>query len=173
MTESDAEDLTAELLMQVFQAVQEYVAGSEVKAVSAAHQVSKAMDLGLAEVAAAVQKLKERGWVSVGGHVIVGPHKSVEASAVLSAHKVYLSEGAIVLPLEGIGELAAKTSGTGIAGLSALQLFTLILLWLLAVGMPVAQQALPPEARTILSDEYGTIGLAVAITSVILAHKRR
>lgn len=46
--------------------------------------------------------------------------------------------------------LAIKISRSGIAGLSTVPVFTLVLVWLLAVGMPVVQQALPPEAQTIL-----------------------
>ena len=50
-------------------------------------------------------------------------------------------------------------------------MLALVLLWLLTIGAPVAQQALPPEAQTLLSNEYGTIGLAIALTLVIVSRK--
>ena len=116
MTEDNAEDLPPELVMPVFRAVQDYIAGMAEKEVEAAgHKLSNVMDLGTAEVTAALQKLQEKGWVNVGRHVIVGPRVTVEALTVLGADTITFSEGARVLPLD-IGVLATKASQSGIAG---------------------------------------------------------
>jgi len=45
-------------------------------------------------------------------------------------------------------------------------------LWLIAVGLPVVQQALPPEAQAVLSHEYATLPIAIAITLIIVSRKR-
>ena len=96
----------------------------------------------------------------------------MEARAVLDSDTITLSESASVLPLEGIGELAATASRSGIAGLSTAQVLALVLLWLLTIGAPVVQHALPPETQTLLSNEYGTVGIAIALTLVIFARQR-
>ena len=75
-------------------------------------------------------------------------------------------------PLEGIGELSATASRSGIAGLSTAQVLALVLLWLLTIGAPVVQHALPPETQTLLSNEYGTVGIAIALTLVIFGRQR-
>jgi hypothetical protein len=173
MTERDAEDLPPELVMALFRTVQEYMVGlAEGEAESAGHQVTEALGLGVAAITAAVTKLREEGWVNVGRHVMVGPDASVSARHVIFAERITVSESATIVPLEDIRVLTAKASRKGIAGLTALQVFTLVVVWLLAASMPVAQQALPPEAQAILANEYGTIGLGLAITSVILTSRR-
>ncbi|HEY5985244.1 MAG TPA: hypothetical protein VIV12_02510 [Streptosporangiaceae bacterium] len=104
--------------------------------------------------------------------MIVGPNLTAEARVVLGADMITLSDGASVLPLEGIGELSARASRNGITGLSPIQVLTLVLVWLLAVSVPVVQQELPPEAQAIVSNENGMISLALAITLVIVSRKR-
>jgi hypothetical protein len=150
--------------MPIFRRVQEYIVGggaAEGSAACAARQVSAAMDLEMAEVLAAVRK-----------QVIIGPNQAIEAMAVLDADMITLSEGASVLPLEDVGELSVKVARDGIAGLTTTQMLVLVLLWLLTIGAPVVQQALPPEAQTLLNSEYGTIGIAIAITLAIVSRKR-
>jgi hypothetical protein len=173
MAGGSGEDLPPELVMCVFRAVHEYIAGAdEGEAESVGHQLTGALGLGMAEVAAGLQRLREQGWTSVGGHVIVGPHTTVGAKIVLAADTITLAEDATVLPLEGIGALANSASRSSIGELGNLQVLTLVLVWLLAAGMPIVQQALPLDAATIIANEYGTAGLAVAITSVILSRRR-
>lgn len=173
MTGASAEGLPPELAMQVFRAVQEYIAGAvEGEPESAGRRIGEVVGLGMVEVTAALQKLRKEGWVNVGRHVIVGPHQTVGAMAVLSADKITLFESASVSPLMNIDVLTIKASRSGIAGLGNLQVFTLVLVWLLAVGIPIVQQELPKDMTTILSNEYGTVGLAVAVTSVILTSRR-
>lgn len=48
----------------------------------------------------------------------------------------------------------------------------LVLVWLLTLGAPVAQQYLRPDDQAVISNEYATIALALAITTVILGRKR-
>jgi hypothetical protein len=160
--------------MPIFRALQKYLTATpdDPDVLAVARQVSEAIGLGTAEVAEAVQNVREVGWVNVGGHVIVGPHVAVEARAVLDADTITLSESASVLRLVGIGELATKASRSGIAGLSTAQVLVLVLLWLLAIGAPVVQKELPPEAQALLSNEYGTIGIAIALTLVVFNRQR-
>jgi len=48
----------------------------------------------------------------------------------------------------------------------------LVLLWLIAVGLPVVQQALPPEAQAVLSHEYATLPIAHRHNLIIVSRKR-
>ena len=82
-----------------------------------------------------------------------------------------ITENASVVRLDNLSKLSSRASRHGIAGLTAMQVLALVLVWLLAVGVPVIQQALPPEAQALLSDENGTISLAFAITLVILSRR--
>lgn len=82
------------------------------------------------------------------------------------------AEVRIIDPPE-LSELSARAAREGLAGLSPLQVLAVVLVWLLAVGVPVAQQALPPEAQTVVSNEYGTLGLGIAITLLIVQNRKR
>jgi hypothetical protein len=147
--------------MPILRAVEEQIAGKRVTdGESAARQISAALNLGITEVTAAVRKV-----------VIVGPNQDVDARVVMEADLIVLSEGSSVTPLEDIDELSARASRDGIAGFSNTQVLALVLVWLLTIGAPVVQQALPPGAQTMLSDEYGTLGIAIALTLVILSRK--
>jgi hypothetical protein len=44
----------------------------------------------------------------------------------------------------------------------------LVRTWLLLIGMPLIQQQLSPEAHAVIANEYATIGIAIAITTVIM-----
>jgi hypothetical protein len=52
-----------------------------------------------------------------------------------------------------------------------MQVLALVLVWLLSVGAPVVQVALPPEAQTVVSNEYATLG--IAITLLIVQNRKR
>jgi len=67
--------------MLIFRALREYLIDTpgEPDVLAVARQAGEVIRLRTAEVADAVQKLREVGWVNVGGHVIVGPHVAVEA----------------------------------------------------------------------------------------------
>jgi hypothetical protein len=151
--------------MPIYRVVQEYIAGTraaERGVSSAARQIGEAMDMGMAEVFAAVRK-----------HVIIAPNQAVEARVVLDADTITLSEGSSVIPLVDIVELSARASRDGIAGFSIMQVLALVLVWLLSVGSPVVQVALPPEAQTVVSNEYATLGIAIAITLLIVQNRKR
>jgi hypothetical protein len=47
-----------------------------------------------------------------------------------------------------------------------------VLVWLLTIGAPVLQRFLPPEDQTVMSNEYATVTLGLAITTMILGRKR-
>ena len=113
-------DAQWEPAMLIFRALREYLIDTpgEPDVLAVARRAGEVIRLRTAEVADAVQKLREVGWVNVGGHVIVGPHVAVEARAVLDSDTITLSESASVLPLEGIGELAATASRWGPVGIN-------------------------------------------------------
>jgi hypothetical protein len=159
--------------MPIFRAVQEYITGAgaaEESAISAARQVSEAMDRGMAEVIAAVGNM-----VGLAGTAANTSQASGSLSALamitVDADVITVSDSETVRP-ENLNRLLARASRDGIAGLSTTQTLVLVLIWLLTIGAPVVQQALPPEAQTLLSDEYGTISIAIAITLVIFSRKR-
>jgi hypothetical protein len=74
---------------------------------------------------------------------------------------------------QGIDKMSTKVSRTGLAGLSPRQLIVLALVWIFILGGPVAQSALPPEAQSVLTDEYATFGLALIITWRMLDKRGR
>ena len=136
-----------------------------------AHQVALAMDAGIREVFAAVQNAGEQT-VYGAGSVIIGKPTYVAAGDVAAA-----SETAYVVRLEDSGQaidkLATKATRDGIAGLSPVQVLTLALIWIFLVGGPVAQDALPLDVQSVLTNEYGTLGIALAVTFWILANRDR
>lgn len=69
-------------------------------------------------------------------------------------------------------EVTQFPAPTGTARFSITQVLALVLVWLLAIGAPIIQQALPPEAQTLLWHEYGTIGIGIAIALVIFSRKQ-
>jgi hypothetical protein len=78
-----------------------------------------------------------------------------------------------VVGREDVGELSARASREGIAGLSHARVFTLVLLWLLLLGAGVIQEeVLSPWAQKLMSDETGMIALALAITPMIVNRKK-
>src|SRR5262249_28755138 len=60
---------------------------------------------------------------------------------------------------ENVRRLVARAKRVGINRLTPAQIFILVLLWLILVGMPLIQQKMPPEAQGILNSEAGTIGV--------------
>jgi hypothetical protein len=174
----------AELAKAIFRAVQQYLAGARTEdggATSAASQLGEAMGLGMGEVIAAVQD--RAGWPSAatlfgggtlaaGGHVTAAATLSGERTLRVAADEIHVEEDASVVRLEDIHLLSARASRDGIGGFSPVQVLALVFLWLLALGGPVGQQALPLDVQAVLSNEYGTIGVALALTLVIVGRKR-
>ena len=176
VTGNSEQEQAAELAMQVeamlsqgmpiFRHVQQYLHGTlatETGVAAAARQVGKAMDLGMAEVIVAAQKLMP--WPGAG---LAG---TAANASIAAGDFAAITENASVVRLDNLSELSSRASRQGIAGLTTMQVLALVLIWLLAVGVPVIQQALPPEAQALLSDENGTISLAFAITLVILSRR--
>jgi hypothetical protein len=81
--------------MLIFRVLREYLIDTpgEPDVLAVARQAGEVIRLRTAEVADAVQKLREMGWVNVGGHVIVGPHVAVEARAVLDSASIHRVNG--------------------------------------------------------------------------------
>lgn len=74
---------------------------------------------------------------------------------------------------ENVTRAVATASRDGIAGLTPVQLLIVVLVWLLAFGLPVADQTLPPEAQAVISGDVGTAALAIAITTLIIQQRER
>jgi hypothetical protein len=72
-----------------------------------------------------------------------------------------------------VTELAARAKQDGVASLSPLQVLTLVLVWLVMLSTPVVQQHLPPAVQAVLTDEVGTVGLGLAVTALIIQHRKR
>jgi len=173
VTGNSEQERAAELAMQneamlsqgmpIFRHVQQYLHGTlatETGVAAAARQVGKAMDLGMAEVIVAAQKLVPWPGADLAG--------TAANASIAAGDFAAVTENASVVRLDNLSKLSSRASRHDIAGLTTMQVLALVLIWLLAVGVPVIQQALPPEAQALLSDENGTISLAFAITLVIL-----
>jgi hypothetical protein len=163
-----------EWAVPVFRAVQEYLAGVRAEGgeiAAEARRVGEALGVGLAEVAAAVKGDGAAGAglvMSYGGFALPGLAFAGVAEVRASAEA---ASAAAVRP-EDVGDLSARASRDGIAGLSPMQLFILVLVWMLALGLPAERQGLPPEVQAMLSDYYGTVGVAVSVTALILGRVR-
>jgi hypothetical protein len=178
--------------MPIFRTVQEFVGDAKAAEDAAgpvfavAHQTAEALDLRIAEVIAAVRALpgfdrwqpaaalSGEGTLIASGRVLAGASLTAEARIFASADVITASERESTVKQEDIADLSAKASRDGVAGLSPIQVFTLVLLWLLTLGAPVVQElVLPPEAQTVVSNEYATFGIGLAITLVILQNRTR
>jgi hypothetical protein len=71
-----------------------------------------------------------------------------------------------------IAALSAKVAREGLAGLSPLQVLMLALVCMLAVGAPFIQTALPKEAQSLLTEEYATVSLGLAIAMLIVQNRK-
>ena len=74
--------------------------------------------------------------------------------------------------LEIVSDLSARAAREGIAPLTKIDVLTLVLVWLVTIGAPVLQQFLPAEDQAVMSNEYVTAAVGLAITTIILGRKR-
>jgi hypothetical protein len=65
---------------------------------------------------------------------------------------------------EGLEKASNTILRVGVAGMSPGLLLLLVLTWLIAVGLPVAQAELPEAGQIVATNEVATVGLALAIT---------
>lgn len=75
--------------------------------------------------------------------------------------------------VEDVGELVAKAAKHGFRDLSGWQLLTVVLVVLLAVGLPFAQVKLPPDIQSLIGDEEATLGIGLAITLAITQNGKK
>jgi hypothetical protein len=61
----------------------------------------------------------------------------------------------------------------GLGSLTVWQLLALVLLWVMALGFPFAQEAMPASVQGVSNSEVGTVGLALAVTAIIVAKHRK
>jgi hypothetical protein len=152
-----------------------FVASAEEEGVMpAARRISEALNVGLDEVLAAIQKLGQWGpavTLSGEGTLTVGVPAAVAvatapAPAVLvaSADAGAATEGLDVVRQIDVNELSEQASRGGLARLTANQRI-LVAVILIAAVFP----ALPPEAQKVILEEAG---LASAIAAVLVLLKR-
>jgi hypothetical protein len=70
-------------------------------------------------------------------------------------------------PMKAAGQGTVEKRPTGLAALSDGQIVFVVLVWLLAVALPMLATVLPPEAHAVLTDSYATFAIALAVTSLI------
>lgn len=125
-----------------------------------AQQITLTVDAGIREVISAVQ--------GEGGLVLGNIGMNITATVVADIDVIRVTEHASVVVLEESGKLPS-----GDQAAKAGQLLVLVLVWILALGGPIAQQALAPEAQAVLTNELATFGLALMITWRILDKRDR
>lgn len=74
-------------------------------------------------------------------------------------------------PAMEVEELPITARQRGVAGLTPVQLLLLVLVWLMLMGEPAIEATFPPAVQQALATEAGTIGLAIALTTIILKRK--
>ena len=75
--------------------------------------------------------------------------------------------------VEDLGELVTKAGKHGFGDLSIFQLLAVVLIVLLAVGLPFAQVKSSPEVQSLMADEEATIGIGFAITLAIMQSRKK
>jgi hypothetical protein len=161
--------------MRELEQLRRYVADTEGDgAMRAAQRISEALNVGLDEVLAALQKVGSWGpaaALSAEGTLTVGVPAAVAVATapapmvlVTSADTAAATEGLEVVRQIDVNELSEQASRGGLARLSANQRI-LVAVILIAAVFP----ALPPEARKAILDDSG---LAAAIAAVLMLLKR-
>lgn len=118
--------------------------------------------------------LEGAGSVTAAGGLVLSPMRlQGQGTVVAAADVATAAEAAYVVELKDAASIADRLSSEASrrAGSNAGLLLMLVLIWVVLVGIPAAELALPPEAQTVINSEIGTIGLAVALT-VILGQRR-
>jgi hypothetical protein len=96
----------------------------------------------------------------------------IQLQAIVENSTITLSDHDSVRP-ENLSRALTKATNEGIAGLTPVQLLIVVLVWLMAFGMPLIQETLPPDAQQVVTGDIGTAGLALAITTLIIQQRRR
>ncbi len=120
------------------------------------------------------------------GHLSSGTHRTHVAAPLVADH---LKAGNIAeiswvtlpgldrfelsgLEADLITALSARVSREGLVGLGPVQVLALALVCMLAIGAPFVQMALPQEAQSLLTEEYSTLGLGLAIAMLIVQNRK-
>lgn len=127
-----------------------------------ARQVGLTMGIQQADVTEAVQVFLSR----------IRQTTATATGTAGDAAEVITAPGPSTAERRSLETALEKASRDGIASIGTAQLVLLLLVWLVAIGLPMVQQALPPEGQTVLNNEYGTIGIAVALTLVLLQKQK-
>jgi RNA polymerase sigma factor (sigma-70 family) len=85
--------------------------------------------------------------------------------------------------VRGTGEQSGISNGQGavatqkalperIATLACSQALMIVVIWVILLSLPVFEQTLPAKSQEILNGEIATIGLALAVTTVVMQNHR-
>lgn len=92
-----------------------------------------------------------------------------EVEVMVSFAQDILSSPASTKALE---QMSGRLRKTGVTRLSPGVLLIMVVMWLIAVGLPAVETALPPRDQSLITNELATIGLALAITDLISKRKK-
>ena len=142
------------------------VAGDTSQVRELARQV--AQTLGLQNPDPLIEALQER----FGGRLDDRNQDARAEAGVAEAAGTSFNVSAATGSLEIVSDLSARAAREGIAPLTKIDVLTLVLVWLVTIGAPVLQQFLPAEDQAVMSNEYVTAAVGLAITTIILGRKR-
>lgn len=94
---------------------------------------------------------------------------TVYGTSSLTGSGTLTASGSVTAPMPRVaGQLRVEEHPRGLAALSDGEKAALVLIWLYAVWLPWFGSRLPPELHAMLSDSYGSIAIALAITWQLL-----
>jgi hypothetical protein len=98
---------------------------------------------------------------------------TVSAAAAVTPVVTITGTGSVALPrMRFSGQGTVENPPRCRAALSDGEIVFLVLVWLYAVWLPWVGSRLPPELHAMLSDSYGTIAIALAITWRLLDKRK-
>ena len=94
------------------------------------------------------------------------------AAALARTPTVFVSDGDVFTISERASVEVRDSRRLGLAALSDGEIVFLVLVWLYAFALPWFATRLPPEYHAMLTDDYATFAIALAITWRLLDKKR-
>jgi len=108
-----------------------------------------------------------------GASLTVAAVLSANAEAVGAIDDLTVTKSEREEHVEDIGKLVTKAARSGFFDLSVSQVFAVVLVVLLSVGLPFAQVQLPPDVQSLMADEEATLGIGLAITLAIMQNRKK
>lgn len=132
-------------------------------------QVGETMDLVNADIEA--YRARVLTWAEVLGKDVRAEAGVATAAAAAGIGGVTAIAVGSVPRVEDVSELSSKAASRGVTSLSYVQVLILVLIWLLTIGAPVLQSFMPAGDQAVMSNEYVTIAVGVALTATVLNRK--